>query len=308
MSASKPIVPGSKRPVTGVMAELMLAATPGLLVMAYWFGAGLWWNLLLAASAALATEAIALKLRGASLDALGDLSALTTAVLLAVCLPPGVAWQVPVIAAVCAIGLGKQVYGGLGQNLFNPAMVGYAVVLISFPAALADWPALTGAVDGVSSATPLDQARMTRIQADLAGPPSALSMAAWPWLSIAMAFTLGGLWLRWRQLIDWTIPLAVLAGLGLPAVLDSAFGGATLAPLDHLIYGATLFGAFFIATDPVSAPGRPRARLLYGLLIGLLIFAIRRWGAYPDALAFAVLLANAGVPLLDHWALRRAKR
>lgn len=305
---SSPHLPVADR-VTHVMRDVLLALVPGIVAGVAWFGPGLLATIAWCVAAAVLTEAVLLAARGQPIARrLGDLSAVVTGVLLALALPPGAPWWLPVLGGALAIALGKQVFGGIGHNPFNPAMVGYVVLLVSFPAQLASWPP-PGAwwqppADAVSAATALDGLRTAlaegRTVADTAD-------AAWRGMIggrgqewIALAYLLGGLWLWRRRRIDWRIPLGVLAGvatLALPFWLadDTRYPD----PLFHLFAGATMLGAFFIATDPVSAATTPLGRLLFGFGIGVLTWVIRSHGSYPDAIAFAVLLMNIAAPTID---------
>lgn len=334
---SFPVTPAPHmRPTTtvpAVMRTVLYAMAPGLLLYAWFFGWGVLINLCIAVVAAAATEALLLSLRRRSwIAALADFSAVVTAALLAFALPPLLPWWLPALAAVTAIVLGKQIYGGLGANLFNPAMVGYVVVLLSFPAEMIRWPAPRGTdssavaldlpaylsysfagrlpddvpIDAVTQATPLDVVRiglanMQTIDEIRVGPSfGALGGTGWQWISAMIA--LGGIYLLYRGVVRWQIPAAVLGGVLAPAALLYLVDASRYAsPAFHLFNGATLLGAFFIATDPVTAAGTDRGRLIYGAGIGCLTYAIRTWGGYPDGLAFAVLLMNASVPLLDRY-------
>lgn len=334
---SFPVTPAPHmRPATSipaVMRTVLYALAPGLLLYAWFFGWGVLINLCIAVVAAMATEALLLRLRRRPWrPALADLSALVTAALLAFALPPLLPWWLPALAGATAIFLGKQIYGGLGANLFNPAMVGYVVVLLSFPAEMIQWPAPRGTglsaieldlpayfsyatagqlpddvtIDAVTQATPLDVVRvglsnMQTIGEIRVGPLfGAFGGTGWQWTTTLIA--LGGIYLLYRGVVRWQIPVAVLGGVLAPAALLYLVDTSRYAsPLFHLFNGATLLGAFFIATDPVTAAATDRGRLIYGAGIGLLTYAIRTWGGYPDGLAFAVLLMNASVPLLDRY-------
>lgn len=314
--------------VRGLMLEVQLALLPGLLVQTWFFGPGVLLQVLLAIGFGLAIEAACLRLRERPLAPfLGDGSTVLAATLFALCLPPLAPWWMAAIGMLAAIGLAKHAYGGLGGNLFNPAMVGYAVVLLSFPLQASQWPGavdaagygvaealqvvLLGATpaagwDALTAATPLDALRQLGGQgltlAEMQAEPRLLEsgLGAWGW--IASAHAVGGLWLLARRRIPWQTPAGLLGTVVLLSLLPWAMDpDLHPSPLWHLATGATVLGAFFIVTDPVSGCASPRGRLLFGAGVGLLLLAIRRWGAYPDALAFAVLLMNCAAPMLDRY-------
>ena len=303
--------------VAGLMRRVLIAMIPGTAAMVICFGIGVLVNLLVALLAALATEAVLLRLRQRPLQPfITDWTAVLTAALFALALPPLAPWWLTALGAAIAIALGKQLYGGLGQNPFNPAMVGYVVVLISFPTELTYWtpqPVGIGAslqaqfgaadralLDGLTGATPLDALRSGLAQAQLVNEAIGGLAGRWGWAWINGGFLLGGLWLVVKRDISWRIPLAVLAGMGLTALLFWLIDSDRYAsPWFHWSSGAAMLGAFFIATDPVSGATTPRGKLIFGAGIGVLVYVIRSWGGYPDGMAFAVLLMNLTVPLLD---------
>jgi Na+-translocating ferredoxin:NAD+ oxidoreductase subunit D len=334
----QPTAPPHVRPatsVTRIMGEVLLALVPATIAWVWFFGPGILYNMAVAAAVALACEAGALALRQRPvLPQLLDLSALVTAVLLAFCLPPLTPWWITATGAAFAILFAKQLYGGLGYNPFNPAMAGYVVLLISFPETMTRWLpplgdalglatatldpwqtlryTLTGllpqglAWDAISGATPLDDLRTQLSTSASVGEVRAgvlygvLGARGWEWT--AGFAGLGGLYLLWRKIIRWHIPVAVILGVSIPAaffwLVDPAFYPP---PAFHIFSGATMLCAFFIATDPVSAATSRSGRLVYGFGIGVLIFVIRSWGGYPDGVAFAVLLMNMAVPAIDHF-------
>ncbi|WP_257389363.1 RnfABCDGE type electron transport complex subunit D [Tahibacter caeni] len=307
--------------VRRVMHDVLLALLPGIAVQLWAFGTGVAIQIALAVVSALAIEAAALRLRGRDVArALGDGSALVTAVLFALCIAPLAPWWMSPVAMLVAIGLVKQVYGGLGSNLFNPAMAGYAVVLLAFPRLVAQWPAtaldpaaaartIFGATaattwDSLASATPLDALRQLAAQGQRLPEIGAAALfrqsrpEVWAWA--AGAWLLGGFWLLWRRVIGWQATTGVLAtvlALTLPFWLLDAERHPS--PLQHLAGGGLMFAAWFVVTDPVSGCTSPRGRLLFGAGVAVLTLAIRRWGNIPDGIAFAVLLMNAAAPLLD---------
>jgi len=307
------------------MGLVLLACLPGLLALLWLHGWGVLLNLLLCASAALLCEAALLKLRAQPLNAtLNDGSALVTAVLLAASLPTLAPWWLPMVATGVAIGIGKQAFGGVGRNLFNPAMVGYAFVLLSFPLPMNHWPGpVPGLLDSVQQVfaggdqidawarpTLLDGLRHNRsltIDELFASHPCFGNMGGLDSEWVNLAFLLGGLFLLQRKVISWHAPLGVLAGLFVFSLVGWNGSGSDSngSPLLHLFSASTMLAAFFIATEPVSGPKNAWARLCFGLGTGLLIYLIRTWGSYPDGTAFAILLMNLATPTLDRLALRR---
>ncbi len=331
--------------VTRVMLQVLLAMIPGLAAYIWFFGWGIVYNLLIAMTVAVVAETVMLALRGRPLRPyLLDGSALVTAALLAFAIPPLAPWWVTAIGSAFAIVVAKHLYGGLGYNPFNPAMVGYVMLLVSFPREMTSWVPpldfsvypmsfleagryiLTGQLpagvtfDALTEATPLDTLKtnlgmgntVAEIRAQLGLDEAtsrllsvipifgAIGGKGWEW--IAGGFLLGGLWLIHRRIISWHIPLAMLGALAIMALLFYLIAPDRYAsPLFHLFSGATMLGAFFIATDPVTAASSPMGRLIYGAGIGILTYIIRAWGGYPDSIAFAVLLMNMAVPLIDHY-------
>lgn len=313
-------------PVGRLMLGVLLALVPGILMQRWLFGPGVLIQCGLASVAAVVAEAAVLCARGRRVaSALGDYSAVVTAVLLGIAVPGLAPWWTVTLGSLFAILIGKQVYGGLGNNPFNPAMVGYAILLISFPKVMSIWPAplenlpsppdlaetllaiFQGLpeprLDALAMATPLDD---TRTRLGLGQTLADIHAGALHrnngWLWINLGYLAGGLWLLRRGIIDWRIPSGMLGGLfALALVCFLIDPGLYPTPLFHLFNGATMLAAFFIATDPVSAATTPRGRLLYGLGIGGLIHVIRTWGGYPDGVVFAVLLMNLASPTLDHY-------
>ncbi len=322
-TAGAPHLPPSTS-VGRVMGLVLLALLPGIGAHVWFFGPGLLVQIALAAGFALAFEACTLQVRQRPLKPfLTDLSAPVCAVLFALCVPPLAPWWVALTGMAAAMVFAKHLFGGLGHNLFNPAMVGYAVVLICFPLQLSQWPepgAPVGAGetlraiflgtppgagwDAIAQATPLDTLRLQAAQGRTLGEIHAdpafgtLGGRGWEWL--ALAYALGGALLLWRRVIHWQVPTGVLAGvlmLTLPFWLMDP--DLHPSPLQHLFSGALVLAAFFIATDPVTGCVSPRGRLLFGIGVAALTLAIRRWGLYPDGVAFAVLLMNCTAPWLD---------
>ena len=317
--------------VAGIMQQVLLALVPAAIAHVWFFGPGLVFNLLIAAAACVGGEALMMRLRGRpAASALSDYSALVTAALLAFALPSLTPWWITATAALFAIIVAKHLYGGLGFNIFNPAMAGYVAVLVAFPMQLNLWVAprmgdidyqflsvlqtlqytLTGNLpdmltyDQVSRATPLDAMKTglndLRTTAEIRSLPLMGDFGGVGWEWIGNFIAIGGFWLMIRKVIRWHIPLGVGAGLLIPAgIMWLLSPGTEPSPGFHMFSGAAMLCAFFIATDPVSAAVSPRGRLLYGAGIGFLIYAIRTWGADVDGVAYAVLIMNMAVPAID---------
>lgn len=321
-----------------VMQLLLLATLPGLLALTWHFGWGNLINIVIASVTALTCEAAIIRLRGRPIwFYLRDCSALVTAVLIGLALPPLAPWWVVVTGTAFAIAIAKHLYGGMGYNPFNPAMVGYVVLLISFPIEMTTWPApvallpagtsppdlwesiqivfpvfANSPIDAVTAATPLDAFKhsngllVDQFYAENTLFSTALWAAAgWEWVNLA--FLAGGCFLLYQRVFTWHAPLSMLVALSIMAILfyDGGSSASTGKVSMHLLSGATMLGAFFIVTDPVTSAVSNRGRLIYGALIGVLTFIIRVWGNYPDAIAFAVLLMNFAAPFIDYYTLPR---
>lgn len=320
-----------------IMLWVIIALIPGIVAHSYFFGYGTLVQITLACFVALLAEGSVLALRKKPLiKTLQDNSALVTAILLAISIPGYSPWWLIVIGTFFAIIVAKQLYGGLGQNPFNPAMVGYVVLLISFPVQMTNWPLsaslasavpdfsdaltmiFTGqnqlgqsldiammSVDGITQATPLDSFKtgLTQASANQVLNQSVFTQFygnAWFWINVA--FLAGGLLLLASRYIAWQLPVSFLLTLALLSTLNYFISpDSALPPMYQLFSGATMLGAFFIVTDPITASTTPKGRLIFGALVGFLVWIIRSYGSYPDAVAFSVLLANITVPLIDHY-------
>jgi electron transport complex protein RnfD len=314
---------------SAIMLKVMLALIPAIVAHAWFFGPGIWVSLLLCSFFAIIFEAFLLLMRGLPMKPfLTDNSALLTAWLLALSLPTLAPWWLYAIGMLFAIVVAKQLYGGIGQNLFNPAMIGYAALIVSFPVHMTQWVAPISLADhaltlwdafdvvfaGQSSISPDAYTSATvldtwKTQARLGTPvESILGQPIFGWAGgrgqeiVAAMYLFGGLFLLWNRLITWHIPLAFLAGLAASASLLHLIDPTHQAgPLLHLFSGGAMLGAFFIATDPVTAASTPRGKLIYASLAGVLTMIIRAFGGYPDGVAFAVLLMNVCVPFIDDY-------
>ncbi len=322
-----PYILSERNSVTVVMLKVLAALVPGIIAHAWLFGPGILVSLLLCGAFAIGFEAFILLMRGIPLKPfLSDGSVLVTAALLALALPTLAPWWLYLTGMFFAVVIAKQLYGGLGQNLFNPAMVAYAALIVSFPVYMTQWaapqdlanhtPTLLEAFDLVfsgggsispdayTSATVLDtwktQARLGKAVAEIRGLP------IFGWAGgrgseiVALMYLGGGLLLLWNRVITWHIPVAFLVGIAATAgVLHGIEPTRHADALFHLLSGAALLGAFFIATDPVTAASTPRGKLIYAALAGFLTVIIRTFGGYPDGVAFAILLTNVAVPFID---------
>ena len=318
--------------VGSIMRHVLYALTPAALAYVWYFGPGFIFNLVIASAFCVLGEAAMLRLRGRPVEeALQDFSALVTAVLLTFALPALTPWWVTATGALFGIIVAKHLYGGLGYNIFNPAMAGYVVVLVAFPVHMSLWTAprmgdldyealsfaqtaayvLTGGLpdaipfDAISRPTPLDFVKSGLNNMQTFSELSVYSMMGdfggrgWEWIGNFIA--IGGLWLLVKKIIRWQIPFGVFAGLLVPSgLMYFLVPDVHPSPGFQLFSGGTILCAFFIATDPVSAATSDKGRLIYGFGIGFLIYAIREWGSYADGVAFAVLLMNMAVPTIDY--------
>ncbi len=291
-----------------MMADVLLALLPVVAASVWLFRGDAVRVVLLCVGVAFATEAIVCRMRNRRLT-LNDGSALITALLLALSLPPRLSTFAVCLGTFVAIALGKQAFGGLGHNLFNPAMVGRAFLMACFPAAMTQWslPATSDAaqtVDAVSAATPLAAAKFSHEFTDL-GPLLTGNVAGSLGETSGIAIILGGLWLLSRRAGDWRLTLGMLAGVSIGALVELALRGAeaSFGWLSHLSSGGVLLGAFFIVTDPVTTPLSQRGRWCFGVFVGIVVMVIRLFAGYPEGVMFAVLLGNAVTPLINQWTM-----
>lgn len=319
------------RRVDQIMREVIIALAPATAFGVFLFGWPAVFLLTVTVGSALLFEAFCLKLRGAqALPRLRDGSAIVTGMLVAMSLPPWAPWWIGVTGAGIAIVLGKHVYGGLGQNLFNPAMLARVALLISFPIEMTTWadvmPIFTGPgladslamvfggaaiPDGMTGATTLGMVKTAFSQNVLL--PKALddysailALIGWERGSLGetsgILLSVGGLALLRKGIIQWHAPVALLSTVALLATVFHLLDPAHyLGPWVHLNSGALMLVAFFIVTDYVTSPNTPLGQLLFGAGCGVLIFVIRTWGGYPEGTGFAILLMNAVTPLIDHY-------
>lgn len=317
--------------VQKTMNTVLLALVPAAAFDIWLFGWPALFLFAITIAACLATEAACLKLAGKPLrPSLGDGSAVLTGWLLAMSLPPWAPWWIALIGAIFAICLAKHVFGGLGQNVFNPAMVGRVALLVSFPVQMtlfvtphpffaagspgfAEALSITfgqGTLDSMSAASALGYVK-TELSRGIAATESIkhvpdlmdLAWGAKPGSmgeTSALLILLGGVILLVRRIISWHIPVAVMGTLLVMGTGFNAIDPARFTPgLFHLLSGATFLGAFFIATDYVTSPVSKQGQLVFGIGVGLLTWLIRTFAGYPEGMAFAVLLMNALTPIID---------
>ena len=317
--------------VAGMMFRVCLALTPALLCHIWYFGWGIVIQCLLSTAAALLCEWVVLLLRKKPISFfLTDGSVIVTAMLFSFTISPYTPWWVSCSGIFFAVVFAKHLYGGLGHNPFNPAMAGYIFVLLCFPAQLNVFPVIgdgshdlprlldcfriifsgvgtgAGGFDGLSGASPLNhmksQLGLMAMVSEIRTDAMYGTVAGRGYEFVNLALFGGGIMLLFMGVIRWRIPVTVLTGIFITSTLFYFYDNdAYASPVFHLFAGGTMLAAFFIATDPVTAPATPRGSLLYGLLIGFLAYVIRAWGGYPDGFAFAVLIANSASPMLAHY-------
>lgn len=273
-----------------IMLQVCLALLPALAFGVWAFGLYALLVVALSVASAVGTEALVQRCLKRPITT-SDGSAAVTGLLLGLTLPPEAPWYVPVFGAVFAIFIAKQVFGGLGDNFVNPALAGRAFLLACWPVEMTSYPN-PFAVDALTSATPLADAGFAQSAAALQNAylgfvPGTIGETC------KLALLLGAAYLLLRRVIDWRIPVAYLGSL---ALLSWAFGENGLLSIG---LGGVILGAFFMATDYVTSPITPWGKLVYGVGCGLITFAIRTWGAYPEGVTYAILLMNVAAPLID---------
>lgn len=300
--------------VKKIMWGVVYAMVPALLVSIYYFGLDAVRVTLIAVSASIFFEWLFQKYLIKGADTYMDGSAIITGVLLAFNLPSNLPWWIIVIGALVAIGMGKMSFGGIGKNIFNPALVGRVFLLISFPVQMTSWPKISPIIDGITDAitgpTPLGivkeglDAGLTVDQVMAQVPSFMQQFVGGIGGSLgevsALAILLGGFYMLWKKIITWEIPLSILLSVlifsGIFWLIDPT---QYVNPMFHLLTGGMMLGAIFMATDMVSSPMSRNGQLVFGVGIGLLTVIIRIWGAYPEGMSFAILLMNSLTPLLN---------
>ena len=294
-----------------LMRDVILALVPALLVSVVVYGLSVLYVTAIAVASCVVVEYLIQKYLVKGNPTIGNLSAVVTGLLLAFNLPAGIPWWIIVIGSVVAIGVAKMTFGGLGHNPFNPALVGRVFLLIAYPVQMTSFPEIQpvvgGIVDTFSGATPLAAIKsgaMDVVDANLVSMFGGFNSGSMGELSAA-ALLLGGLYMLWRRVITWHIPVAVLGSMAAFAFIVALMqgGGAELyaLPLFHLLAGGAMLGAIFMATDYVTSPMTTKGMVIYGIGIGVITMVIRLWGAYPEGMSFAILLMNAVTPLINKY-------
>ena len=293
-----------------LMRDVLIALAPALAVSAFVYGLDVLRVTAIAVASCVLVEYLIQKFLLKGETTVGNLSAVVTGVLLAFNLPANIAWWIVVIGAVVAIGVAKMTFGGLGRNPFNPALVGRVFLLIAYPAQMNSFlqPISSDYVDAFAGATPLAALKAHLVEAGdvnlvnmLAGVmPGSMGEIA------ALALLVGGVYMLWRKVITWHIPVAVLGSMAAFAFVVAFFQGGVSSllyelPAFHLLAGGAMLGAIYMATDYVTSPMATKGMLIYGIGIGVITMIIRQWGAYPEGMSFAILLMNAVAPLINKY-------
>jgi Na+-translocating ferredoxin:NAD+ oxidoreductase subunit D len=293
------------------MYRVVYALIPALLWSVFVFGLDALRVTLIAVAACLAFEYLIQKYLMKVSPSVTDGSALITGILLAFNVPAGIPWWIIVIGSLAAIGIGKLSFGGLGSNIFNPALVGRVFLLISFPVQMTSWPVTRQSeVDTVTSATPLGIIKegltngtpVSRLMPDLPATSDMLLGNIGGSLGeiSALLLILGGLYMLFKKVITWHIPVSVIASVGIiAAIFWLADPQSYVNPVYHLLTGGLMLGAIFMATDMVTSPMAPKGQIIYGVGIGAITISIRLFGAYPEGISFAILIMNAFTPLIN---------
>ena len=299
-----------------IMFDVILALMPALAVSAYILG----WRVLFITAVAVAGcvlfEYLIQRIFFKGRTTITDLSAVVTGIILAFNLPTGIPWWIVLIGAFVAIAIGKMTFGGLGCNPFNPALTGRIFLLIAYPVQMTDWT--TNVPDTLSGSTILADIKGSTYDAagnivlgnlNLDGIDFMAMLGGWMNGSMgeiaSLALILGGLYLLWRRVISWHIPVAILGTMAIFSLCVAlGIGGGDMCyklPLFHILAGGALLGAIFMATDYSTSPMTHKGMIIYGVGIGLLTMIIRLWGAYPEGMSFAIFIMNAATPLINKY-------
>lgn len=287
----------SDETISRIMLDVIIALLPATLASIYFFRFNAAKHVVLAVATAVLTEAIIQKLMKKPIT-VNDLSAVVTGLLLALNLPPTAPLWIPVLGSAFAIAIAKQAFGGLGHNFINPALAARAMLVASWPGIMTNW--VQPGPDAVSTVTPLGI--LVGESSDLTLPPLSDvffgNIGGCIGETSALLLILGGIYLLYRGVIDWRIPLSYI---GTVAVLALVFDGGFTNMLYHIFAGGLMLGAFFMATDYASSPVTPRGRIIFGIGAGLLTILIRLKGGYPEGVSYSILLMNLAAPLIDKY-------
>lgn len=306
--APSPHVHGAQS-TRSLMRDVLIALLPALAVSTWVYGADVLTVSAIAVVSCVVTEFLIQKFLLGGEPTVSNLSAAVTGLLLAFNLPASIPWWIVVIGSVVAIGVAKMTFGGLGRNPFNPALVGRVFLLIAYPVQMTSFsaPVVKGYADAFSGATPLAAVKSGAVSVEQADLLNMFCGAVSGSLGeiAAAALIVGGIYLLWRKVITWHIPVAVLGSMAVFAFVVALLngGGAMLyeLPAFHLLAGGALLGAIYMATDYVTSPMTHKGMLIYGAGIGVITMVIRLWGAYPEGMSFAILLMNSVAPLINRY-------
>lgn len=302
--------------VPKLMYGVLIALIPAFLVSVYMFGFGMLIITATAVASCMLFEFLIQKYLLKSKTSISDGSAFITGVLLAFCLPTNLPLWMVVLGSLVAIGIGKMSFGGLGNNPFNPALVGRVFLFISFPVQLTSWPEPVvnrfTYLDATTGATPLaimkeGMKNGENISEILSTIPSYIDLfigkiGGSSGEVAAVALFIGLIYMLIRKIITWHIPVSILLTVGVfTGILWLANPDTSPDPMFHLLSGGLMLGAVFMATDYVTSPMNPRGMLIYGIMIGIITVVIRVFGAYPEGVQFAILIMNAFVPLINKY-------
>ena len=293
---------------TRIMRDVVIALMPALVVSTVVFGLDVLRVTALSVVSCVVIEYLIQKFMVRGATTVGNWSAVVTGVLLAFNLPASIPWWIVVMGAFVAIAVAKMTFGGLGKNPFNPALVGRVFLLIAYPVQMTTWPLpVNGSFDVLSGATPLAAVKQGA-SADVLGVqdlllgnmPGSLGEVA------ALALLCGFVYLLWRRVITWHVPVTILATMALFAFVVALCRGAEGAalwqfPLFHVLAGGAMLGAIFMATDYSTSPMTVRGGVIFAMGIGVITMLIRLWGAYPEGMSFAILIMNSTVPLINKY-------
>ena len=298
----------STQSTASIMRDVVIALVPALIVSTVVFGVSVLAVTAISVAACVLFEYLIQRFLVKGPCTICNWSAAVTGVLLAFNLPASIPWWIVVIGAFVAIAVAKMTFGGLGKNPFNPALVGRVFLLIAYPVQMTSFPApVSGALDALSGATPLAavkhgaEAGLVPMQDLLLGNmPGSLGEVA------SLALLVGFLYLLWRRVITWHIPVTVLATMALFAFVTALARGGDAAllwqfPLFHVLAGGAILGSVFMSTDYATSPMTVKGAVIYAVGIGVITMCIRLWGAYPEGMSFAILIMNATTPLLNKY-------